>query len=75
MVPLQFRKLVACRDAGVPVRVLATGDFPTLPSYEEEDHQSGGSTYKLGSRNWQNGVVVLGFFWVKRAEVNTLQVL
>lgn len=67
--PPQFRKLVACRDTGVPVRLFATGDFPTLPTVQREVLQpETGHKYTLGSNNWKGGLVALGFFWVKVAK-------
>lgn len=70
--PPQFRKLVACRDTGVPVRLFATGDFPTLPTVQREVLQpETGHKYTLGSNNWKGGLVALGFFWVKVAKVRS----
>ncbi|CAE6437960.1 unnamed protein product [Rhizoctonia solani] len=66
MDPIQFRKLQACNEGGIPVRVLATGDFPSLPTFQSKPWEEGGPDYPIGSSNWQNGVVMLGFFWVKK---------
>lgn len=68
--PPQFRKLMACRDTGVPVRLFATGDFPTLPIIEAEVVKPEiGPEYTLESNNWKEGLVMLGFFWVKEVKV------
>ncbi|CAE6348537.1 unnamed protein product [Rhizoctonia solani] len=66
MDPIQFRKLRACYEGGIPVRVLATGDFPSLPTFQSKPQEEGGPIYPIGSGNWQNGVVMLGFFWVNK---------
>ncbi|KAH7334601.1 hypothetical protein B0J17DRAFT_113232 [Rhizoctonia solani] len=71
MDPIQFRKLKACYEGGIPVRVLATGDFPSLPTFQSESPK-GKTVYSVGSSNWQNGIVVLGFFWVKKITVSIL---
>ncbi|KAG8740434.1 hypothetical protein FRC10_004325 [Ceratobasidium sp. 414] len=59
---------MACRDTGVPVRLLATGDFPSLPVVDSEIELDDGTSLKIGSDKWRNGLVVLGFFWVKKVE-------
>ncbi|KAG9089891.1 hypothetical protein FRC06_001313 [Ceratobasidium sp. 370] len=66
--PLQFRKLMACRDTGVPVKLLATGDFPSLPVVDSETKLDDGTSLKISSDKWRNGLVVLGFFWVKQVQ-------
>ncbi|KAG9092695.1 AdoMet-dependent rRNA methyltransferase spb1, partial [Ceratobasidium sp. 370] len=66
--PLQFRKLMACRDTGVPVKLLASGDFPSLPVVDSEIKLDDGTSLKIRSDKWRNGLVVLGFFWVKKVE-------
>ncbi|CAE6427147.1 unnamed protein product [Rhizoctonia solani] len=55
MDPIQFRKLKGCYDAGVPVRVLATGDFPSLPIFQHATPSKTGLACSLGSDHWQNG--------------------
>ncbi|CAE6417328.1 unnamed protein product [Rhizoctonia solani] len=72
MDPIQFRKLRACHEGGIPVRVLATGDFPSLPTFQSEPRK-GETVYSIGSANWQNGIVVLGFFWVKKIMAKDLE--
>ncbi|KAJ1301388.1 hypothetical protein OPQ81_008650 [Rhizoctonia solani] len=66
MDPIQFRKLRACYEGGIPVRVLATGDFPFLPTFQPESQEGLQPVHSISSSNWQNGVVMLGFFWVKK---------
>ncbi|KAG8717210.1 hypothetical protein FRC09_014604 [Ceratobasidium sp. 395] len=68
--PLQFRKLIACRDSGVPVKLLATGDFPSLPVVNAEIELDNQTSVTIKNNSWRNGLVVLGFFWVKRVEEN-----
>ncbi|KAG9079097.1 hypothetical protein FS749_008832 [Ceratobasidium sp. UAMH 11750] len=64
----KFRKLIACRDTGVPVKLLATGDFPSLPIVRSEIELDDGTSLKIGGERWRNGLVVLGFFFVKKVE-------
>ncbi|QRW05950.1 hypothetical protein RhiLY_04949 [Ceratobasidium sp. AG-Ba] len=66
--PLQFRKLRACCDAGTPVKLLATGDFPSLPTVDSAIGAVDGNEIRISSDLWRNGIVVLGFFWVMKAE-------
>ncbi|KAG9119055.1 hypothetical protein FRC07_006115 [Ceratobasidium sp. 392] len=66
--PLQFRKLVACRDSGVPIKLLATRDFPLLPAVDAKIELDDGTTIDISSDKWRNGLVVLGFFWAKKVE-------
>ncbi|KAF8755900.1 hypothetical protein RHS01_04660 [Rhizoctonia solani] len=67
MDPIQFRKLKGCYEAGVPVRVLATGDFPSLPTPRETEAPDA-----VRNHHWQDGVVMLGFFWIKKVEASVL---
>ncbi|KAF8722216.1 hypothetical protein RHS02_08748, partial [Rhizoctonia solani] len=67
MDPIQFRKLKGCYEAGVPVRVLATGDFPSLPTPRETEAPDA-----VRNHHWQDGVVMLGFFWIKKIEASVL---
>ncbi|KAG9078778.1 hypothetical protein FRC06_008175 [Ceratobasidium sp. 370] len=55
---------MACGDTGVPVKLLVTRDFPSLPVVDLDD----GTSLKISSDKWRNGLVVLGFFWVKKVE-------
>ncbi|KAG9125009.1 hypothetical protein FRC07_009330, partial [Ceratobasidium sp. 392] len=55
--PLQFRKLIACRDSGVPIKLLATGDFPSLPVVDAEIELDDGTTIGISSDKWRNGLV------------------